>query len=284
MFEITQKKTLAEGVVEMTFKAPRIAKVHKPGQFCMVMNDEDSERIPLTIADSNPETGEVTIVFLIVGRSTFELANKYNVGDVLFSVVGPLGTPTHIEKFGKVVVIGGGLGVAPIYPICKGLKEIGNEVISIIGFRSKGLMFWADMIEKASTRTIVTTDDGTFGMKGFVTTALEKLHSEEPDIARIIAIGPPIMMKAAAEMTRPWGIPTWVSLNTIMVDGTGMCGGCRLEVGGQTKFVCVDGPDFDGHLVNWEEMAIRMKVYGNEEKHAVETDHECKLGLTPVRK
>ena len=283
MFEITAKKILAEGVVEMTFKAPRIAKVHKPGQFLMVMNDEYSERIPLTIADSNPETGEITIVFLVVGRSTFDLA-KFNVGDKLFSVVGPLGTPTHIEKFGKVVVIGGGLGVAPIYPICKGLKNAGNEVVSIIGFRSKNLMFWADRIESVSTRTIVATDDGTFGQKGFVTGALEKLYSEEKDIARIIAIGPPVMMKAVAEMTRPWNISTWVSLNTIMVDGTGMCGGCRLEVDGKTKFVCVDGPDFDGHKVNWEEMAIRMKVYGHEEKHAVETDHECKIGLTPVRK
>jgi len=284
MFEITQKKTLAEGVVEMTFKAPRIAKVHKPGQFLMVMNDEYSERIPLTIADSNPETGEITIVFLVVGRSTFDLAQKFDVGNQLFSVVGPLGTPTHIEKFGKVVVIGGGLGVAPIYPICKGLKKAGNEVISIIGFRSRNLMFWADRIESASTRTIVATDDGTFGQKGFVTSALEKLYAEEKDLARIIAIGPPVMMKAVAEMTRPWNISTWVSLNTIMVDGTGMCGGCRLEVDGQTKFVCVDGPDFDGHKVNWEEMAIRMKVYGHEEKHAVETDHECKIGLAPVRK
>lgn len=284
MFEITAKKTLAEGVIEMTFDAPRIAKVHKPGQFLMVMNDEDSERIPLTIADSNAETGRVTIVFLVVGRSTFELAEKYDVGDKLFSVVGPLGTPTHIEKLGKVVVIGGGLGVAPIYPICKGLKEIGNEVISIIGFRSKNLMFWVDKLESASTRTIITTDDGTFGQKGFVTTALEKLHSEEPDIARIIAIGPPIMMKAVSQMTKPWNISTWVSLNTIMVDGTGMCGGCRLEVDGKTKFVCVDGPDFDAHKVNWEEMAIRMKVYGSEEKHAVETDHECKIGLTAGRK
>jgi NAD(P)H-flavin reductase len=284
MFEITAKKTLAEGVIEMTFSAPRIAKAHKPGQFLMVMNDESSERIPLTIADSNPETGEVTIVFLVVGRSTFELAEKFNVGDQLYSVVGPLGTPTHMEKFGKVVVVGGGLGVAPIYPICKGLKEIGNEVISIIGFRSKNLMFWVDKLESASTRTLITTDDGTFGLKGFVTTALEKLHGEEADIARVIAIGPPVMMKAVAEMTRPWNISTWVSLNTIMVDGTGMCGGCRLEVDGKTKFVCVDGPDFDGHKVNWEEMNMRMKVYRHEETHAVEADHECKIGLTAQKR
>lgn len=278
MFEIVSKKTLAENVVEMTIKAPRIAKTHKAGQFLILMNYEHSERIPLTIADSDKEKGEITIVFLVVGFSTKELAEKFNVGDELFSVVGPLGTPTHIEKFGRVVVIGGGLGVAPIYPICKSLKEAGNEVISIIGFRSKELMFWKEKIESASSKIIVTTDDGSYGMKGFVTHALEKLHNEGEKIDRVIAIGPPIMMKNVAKMTEPWNIPTWVSLNTIMVDGTGMCGGCRLEIGGETKFVCVDGPDFDGHKVNWEEMEIRMKVYKIEEEK-IKQEHQCKIGL-----
>lgn len=278
MFEIVSKKTLAENVIEMTIKAPRIAKAHKAGQFLIVMNYEHSERIPLTIADSNKEKGEVTIVFLVVGFSTRELAEKFNVGDTLFSVVGPLGTPTHIEKFGRVVVIGGGLGVAPIYPICKGLKEVSNEVISIIGFRSKNLIFWKEKIESVSTKTIVTTDDGTFGMKGFVTNALDNLYKEGEKIDRVIAIGPPIMMKNVSNMTKEWGIPTWVSLNTIMIDGTGMCGGCRLEIGGETKFVCVDGPDFDGHKVNWEEMEIRMKVYKEEERRILE-EHNCKIGL-----
>lgn len=278
MFEIVSKKILAENVIEMTFKAPRIAKAHKAGQFLILMNYEHSERIPLTIADSNRETGEVTIVFLVVGFSTKELAEKFNVGDQIYSVVGPLGTPTHIEKFGKVVVIGGGLGVAPIYPICKSLKEAANEVISIIGFRSKELMFWKERIESVSSKTIVTTDDGSFGIKGFVTTALEKLHNEGEKIDRVIAIGPPIMMKNVSKMTKPWEIPTWVSLNTIMVDGTGMCGGCRLEIGGETKFVCVDGPDFDGHKVNWEEMEIRMKVYKAEES-LIQKDYQCKIGL-----
>jgi ferredoxin--NADP+ reductase len=278
MFEIVSKNVLAENVIEMTFIAPRIAKAHKAGQFLILMNYEHSERIPLTIADSNKETGEVKIVFLVVGFSTKELAEKFNVGDKLYSVVGPLGTPTHIEKFGKVVVIGGGLGVAPIYPICKSLKEVGNEVISIIGFRSKELMFWKERIENVSSKTIVTTDDGSFGIKGFVTTALQKLYDEGEKIDRVIAIGPPIMMKNVAKMTEPWKIPTWVSLNTIMVDGTGMCGGCRLEIGGETKFVCVDGPDFDGHKVNWEEMEIRMKVYKTEESLILK-DHQCKIGL-----
>lgn len=278
MFEIVSKKTLAENVIEMTIIAPRIAKAHKAGQFLILMNYEHSERIPLTIADSNKETGEVTIVFLVVGFSTRELAEKFNVKDKIYSVVGPLGTPTHIEKFGNVVVIGGGLGVAPIYPICKSLKEVGNEVTSIIGFRSKELMFWKEKIEKVSSKTIITTDDGSFGIKGFVTHALKKLYEEGKKIDRVIAIGPPVMMKNVANMTKPWNIPTWVSLNTIMVDGTGMCGGCRLEIGGETKFVCVDGPDFDGHKVNWEEMEIRMKVYKKEEEN-LHKNHECKIGL-----
>ncbi len=278
MFEIVSKKILAENVVEMTIKAERVAKAHKPGQFLILMNYEHSERIPLTIADSDKEKGEVTIVFLVVGFSTNELATNFNVGDKLYSVVGPLGTPTHIENFGKVVVIGGGLGVAPIYPICKGLKEAGNEVISIVGFRSKNLMFWVQRIESVSSRIIVTTDDGSYGMKGFVTNALQKLYDEKEKIDRVIAIGPPIMMKNVSKMTLPWGIPTFVSLNTIMVDGTGMCGGCRLEIGGETKFVCVDGPDFDGHKVNWDEMEIRMKVYKNQEQQILE-EHNCKIGL-----
>lgn len=278
MFEIVSKKILAENVVEMVIKAPRIAKAHKPGQFLIVMNYEHSERIPLTIADSDKEKGEVTIVFLVVGFSTRELMEKFDVGDKLYSIVGPLGTPTHIENFGKVVVIGGGLGVAPIYPICKGLKEAGNEVVSIIGFRSQNLMFWKEKIESVSHRTIVTTDDGTYGMKGFVTHALEKLIKDGEKIDRVIAIGPPIMMKNVSNMTKPYGIPTWVSLNTIMVDGTGMCGGCRLEIGGETKFVCVDGPDFDGHKVNWDEMEIRMKMYKMEEE-AIKREYECKIGL-----
>mgnify|MGYP005842783411 CR=1 FL=1 len=278
MFEIVSKKTLAENVIEMTIIAPRIAKAHKAGQFLILMNYEHSERIPLTIADSNKETGEVTIVFLVVGFSTRELSEKFNVKDKIYSVVGPLGTPTHIEKFGNVVVIGGGLGVAPIYPICKSLKDAGNEVTSIIGFRSKELMFWKEKIESASSKTIVTTDDGSFEIKGFVTHALKKLYEDGEKIDRVIAIGPPIMMKNVANMTKPWNIPTWVSLNTIMVDGTGMCGGCRLEIGGETKFVCVDGPDFDGHKVNWEEMEIRMKVYKKEEEN-LHKDYECKIGL-----
>jgi len=284
MYEITQKKTLATGVVEMTLHAPRIAKAHKPGQFLMVMNGESSERIPLTIADSNPASGEVTIVFLEVGFSTIELGEKFKAGDELFAVVGPLGTPTHLEKFGTVVVLGGGLGVAPIYPICKGLREAGNRVVTIIGYRRKDLMFWHDKLATVSDELIVTTDDGSYGAKGFVSDALRKLHDEQKPMDRVIAIGPPVMMRAIAEMTRPWNVSTWVSLNTIMVDGTGMCGGCRVEIGDGTKFVCVDGPDFDAHQVNWDEMFSRMKVYTAEEKAAILADHDCKLHLDNLKR
>ncbi len=284
MYTITRKKVLASGVIEMGILAPRIAKAHKPGQFLMVMNREESERIPLTIADSDPATGEVTIVFLEVGRSTIELGEDFKEGDSLFAVVGPLGTPTHIEPFGTVVVMGGGLGVAPIYPICKGLKAAGNTVVTIIGYRRKDLMFWHDKLAGASTETIVTTDDGSYGSKGFVTDALKALHDGGRAIDRIIAIGPPVMMRAVSNLTQPWGIPTWVSLNTIMVDGTGMCGGCRVEIGKESKFVCVDGPDFDAHLVNWDEMFARMKVYTAEERAAILANHECKLHLDNIKR
>jgi ferredoxin--NADP+ reductase len=284
MYQITDKKVLATGVVEMTIRAPRVAKAHKPGQFLMVMNREESERIPLTIADSNPETGEVTIVFLEVGRSTIELGQEFREGDELFAVLGPLGTPTHIENYGTVVVIGGGLGVAPIYPICKGLKAAGNKVVTIIGYRRKDLMFWNDKLAGVSDEVIITTDDGSCGIKGFVTTALEQLHDEGRTIDRIVAIGPPIMMRVVAEKTQPWGIPTIVSLNTIMVDGTGMCGGCRIAVGDETKFVCVDGPDFDGHKVDWDQMFNRMKVYKKQEQKAIAADPSCNLYFETLKR
>jgi NAD(P)H-flavin reductase len=277
MYTITKKKVLATGVVEMSILAPRVAKAHKPGQFLIVMNTEDSERIPLTIADSDPEKGEVTIVFLEVGRSTIDLGQNFKEGDSLFAVLGPLGTPTHLDKAGTVVVIGGGLGVAPIYPICKGLRAAGNKVVTIIGYRRKDLMFWHDKLATVSDELIVTTDDGSYGEKGFVSDALKKIHDAGKPMDKVVAIGPPIMMRVVAEMTRPWNVPTVVSLNTIMIDGTGMCGGCRVAVGEETKFVCVDGPDFDGHKVLWDEMFSRMKVYAHEEKQAIAANPSCRL-------
>lgn len=284
MYKITSKKRLAKGVVEMNILAPRVARNHKPGQFLMVMNDEKGERVPLTIADSNPETGEVTLVFLEVGVSTLQLGEEFEVGDSVFAITGPLGTPTHIERYGTVVVMGGGLGVAPIYPICKGLKEAGNKVVAIVGYRSHDIMFWQDRLASVSDELIVTTDDGSYGMKGFVTDALQKLRDAGKAMDRIIAIGPPVMMKAVSDKTQDWGVSTWVSLNTIMVDGTGMCGGCRVDVGGESKFVCVDGPDFDAHKVNWSEMFARMKGYAPEEKLMIERDHKCKIGLEQIKR
>jgi sulfide dehydrogenase subunit beta len=283
MYPILSKKTLAKGVIEMVVQAPRVAKAHKPGQFLMVMNREESERIPLTIADSDPEKGTVTIVFLEVGRSTVELGEEFQVGDSLFSVLGPLGTPTHMEKLGTVVVVGGGLGVAPIYPICKGLKEAGNTVVSIVGYRTKGIMFWQDRIADVSSETIVCTDDGSFGAKGFVTQALHQYREAGRPMDRIIAIGPPVMMRAVSEMTKPWDVSTWVSLNTIMVDGTGMCGGCRVSVGDETKFVCVDGPDFDAHKVDWTEMFHRMGSYRVQEAASIHASEPCRLKLDEIR-
>jgi ferredoxin--NADP+ reductase len=284
MYPILDKKTLAKGVIEMVILAPRVAKAHKPGQFLMVMNREESERIPLTIADSDPAAGTVTIVFLEVGRSTVELGEEFGVGDSLFSILGPLGTPTHLEQLGTVVVLSGGLGVAPIYPICKGLKEAGNTVVSIVGYRTKDVMFWQDRIAAVSSATIVCTDDGSFGEKGFVTQALQKYREEGKPMDRVIAIGPPVMMRAVAEMTKPWGVSTWVSLNTVMVDGTGMCGGCRVSVGDETKFVCVDGPDFDAHKVDWEEMFHRMGTYREQEMAAIHASEPCKLQLNSIRR
>lgn len=284
MYPILAKKTLAPGVVEMVVKAPRVAKAHKPGQFLMVMNREESERIPLTIADSDPAQGTVTLVFLEVGRSTVELGEEFQVGNNLFSVLGPLGTPTHVEPFGTVVVLGGGLGVAPIYPICKGLKEAGNHVVSIVGYRTKDLMFWQDRIASVSSEAIVCTDDGSFGQKGFVTQALHGYREAGRPMDRVIAIGPPVMMRAVAEMTRAWGVSTWVSLNTIMIDGTGMCGGCRVSVGDETKFVCVDGPDFDGHKVDWAEMFHRMGSYREQEAAAIHASEPCRIRLDAIRR
>ena len=281
MYRIVDKKVLAKGVIEMVVEAPRVAKAHKPGQFLITMNHEESERIPLTIADSDKEKGTVTIVFLQVGKSTIELGDDFDTGDSLFAVLGPLGTPTHLENYGTVAVVGGGLGVAPIYPICKGLKEAGNHVIALVGYRNKDLMFWTDRIEEASTEMIVTTDDGSFGEKGFVTESLKKVHGEKK-LDHIFAIGPPIMMRVVSDITKPWGVPTVVSLNTIMVDGTGMCGGCRVGVGNETKFVCVDGPDFDAHKVDWDEMFQRMKTYVKDEKRAVDSNHKCKLRLQEI--
>ena len=248
-----------------------------PGQFLIVRIDETGERIPLTIADSDPTEGTITLIFQEVGKSTRQMG-RLEVGEGFQDVVGPLGHPTEVQNYGKVLVVGGGVGIAPLYPIARALKEAGNHVVTIIGARTKSLLFWEDRLRAVSDRMIVCTDDGCYGRKALVTTPLHELLESEKDIARVWAIGPAIMMKFVAETTRPYHIPTIVSLNTIMVDGTGMCGGCRVVMDGGAKFVCVDGPEFDAHLVDWKNMLDRLSFYKEEEKQAVERwEHQCQL-------
>ncbi|MBN2653104.1 MAG: sulfide/dihydroorotate dehydrogenase-like FAD/NAD-binding protein [Spirochaetales bacterium] len=276
MNKITDVKQLSENVFEMTFEAKDICRERKAGQFLIIQIDSDfGERIPLTIADSDEENGTITIVFQAVGTTTMKLAQK-KVGDKLENVLGPLGTPTHIEKFGKVVCVGGGIGVAPLFPIIKALKAAGNEVTSIIGARNKELLIMEEKVANHSDKVIVCTDDGSYGIKALVTQPLkEACENDKPDM--VVVIGPPIMMKFCAETTRPFGVHTVVSLNSIMVDGTGMCGGCRVSVGGETKFVCVDGPEFDGHKVDFDNLMARNRAYTSHEQ---ESTHKCRIGLT----
>jgi len=249
--------------------APNVAKKAQPGQFVVVMIDERGERIPLTIADWDEDEGSVTIVFMEVGTTTSRLA-LLEAGDFIADFVGPLGLPAHIGKFGTVVCVAGGVGAAPIAPIARALRENGNKVISILGARSKDLLFWEDELRSVSDQLIVTTDDGSYGRKGVVTEPLKELLESGEKIDRVIAIGPSIMMKFCAKTTEPFGVKTIVSLNPIMVDGTGMCGCCRVSVGGVTKFTCVDGPDFDGHQVDWDLLFARQRIYLDEEKCSFE--------------
>ena len=238
----------------------------------MQIDSDFGERIPLTIADADITDGSITLIFQTVGKTTHKLA-ELKEGDHIENLVGPLGNPTHIEKFGTTVCVGGGIGVAPLYPIAKAMKEAGNKVISIIGARNKSLIFWENKLKLISDEIIVCTDDGSYGRKALVTEPLKEICTKTPQPDMVVAIGPPIMMKFCAETTRPFNIPTVVSLNTIMIDGTGMCGGCRVTVGGETKFVCVDGPEFDGHKVDFDNMMKRLNAYRNFEQKAHEQCH-----------
>lgn len=275
MFRILEKKQLSADVFYMKLEAPEIARNRKAGQFIIVQVDIDyGERIPLTIADADEKEGWIAIVFQAVGATTFKLSQK-QAGDALPAVLGPLGNPSVIEKKnGPVVVVGGGIGVAPCYPIVQALKAAGNKVIMIIGARSKDLLIFVEEMKKAADEVIIMTDDGSAGQKGLVTIPLEELCKSQTPPAEVIAIGPPVMMKFACKTTEPYNIPTVVSLNTIMIDGTGMCGGCRVSIGDETKFVCVDGPDFDGHKVNWDNMMMRMGSFKPREQ---EEFHKCRL-------
>ena len=270
-----EKKLLAPSITMYKLYVPDVAKKVKAGQFVVIRCDDMAERIPLTVADFDRKKGAITIIFQEVGASTQKLG-KFEEGSTLLDVVGPLGKPSHIEKFGTVVCVGGGVGVAPVLPIAKALFEAGNEVISVIGARSKEMLILEEEMKKASTKLYVTTDDGTYGHHGFVTDVLKQVIEEKKNVALVVGIGPVVMMRAVSEVTRPYHIKTVVSLNTIMVDGTGMCGCCRATIGGETKFVCVDGPEFDGHQVDFKELMSRQKMYNREERRAM-WDHSCKL-------
>ncbi len=274
MYRIAEKEVLNPTVVKMVVEAPLIAKKAQPGQFIIFRAKEDSERVPLTIADYDREKGSVTIIFQIVGASTMEL-NTLNAGDYISDFVGPLGTPSRIDGLKKVLVIGGGVGCAIAYPIAKKLHENGAEVHSVTGFRNKDLVILEDEFSKVSDVLKIMTDDGSYGEKGLVTEALEKLIADGNKYDEVIAIGPLVMMKFVSLATKKYGIKTTVSMNPIMVDGTGMCGGCRLTVGGETKFACVDGPDFDGHLVDFDEAMSRSGVY--REFESIRREEHCNL-------
>lgn len=268
MNKIIVHERIGTDVYRMVIEAEQIARKRKAGQFVMIRQDEQGERIPLTIADSSPDAGTITLIYQAVGKSTEQLTTK-EVGGYLQDVVGPLGKATHIERFGTAVCVGGGIGKAPLFPIAQAMKLAGNKVIAIVGARGKDLIILEDELRVVSDELIVCTDDGSHGRKALVTEPLlEILQHEMVDIC--VAIGPAIMMKRVAEVTAPYNVPTLVSLNSIMVDGTGMCGGCRVTVGGETRFTCVDGPEFDGHKVDWDILIKRMDAYKAQERQATD--------------
>jgi ferredoxin--NADP+ reductase len=275
VFDITKKQVLAQSIKLLEVDAPEIAAKAQPGQFVILRIDERGERIPLTIADFDREKGSLILIFQEVGRSTVELG-RLGEGDKILDLAGPLGRPSEIDHYGRVVCIGGGVGVAPVYPITRALKQKGNEVISIIGARSGDHLILAQEMAAVSDQLYITSDDGSVGQKGFVTDVLKGILTEGPIVDYIIAIGPLPMMKAVSELSEPYKVKTMVSLNPIMVDGTGMCGACRVAVGSETKFACVDGPEFDGHQVDWELAQMRSRMFHEEERMAMQ--HLCEGG------
>jgi ferredoxin--NADP+ reductase len=276
MNRILSKRVLSEGVKDIRVESPLIARKRKAGQFIMLRTGSEGERIPLTIADADPEEGWIRLIFQEVGKSTWDLG-KLEVGDEITDLAGPLGRPTDIHQKGTVLCVGGGIGVAPVHPIAKAMKEAGNRVISIIGARSKDLLIMEDEMAAISDQLIICTDDGTAGRKGFVTDAIRDLLDGGEAVAECVAIGPVIMMKAVSDLTLGYEVPTVVSLNATMVDGTGMCGGCRVTVDQRSRFVCVDGPEFDGHAVDFDELLQRQRAYTEQEKEAM-LSHDCRIG------
>lgn len=274
MYRIVTKEKLGPVTDFMEVEAPEVAKKAKPGQFVVIRIDEVGERIPLTLADWDDHEGTVSLVAMQVGTSTHKLA-CLKAGDHILNLVGPLGLPSEIERFGTVVCVGGGVGIAPLFPIARALRQAGNKIVSIIGAREKGLLFWEERMRSVSDELIVTTDDGSYARKGLVTEPLKEILERDKQVKRVIAIGPAIMMKFCSATTKPFGVHTIVSLNSIMVDGTGMCGCCRVSVGDVTKFACVDGPEFDGHKVDWALLFKRQQIYLAEEKRSLELWQSC---------
>jgi sulfide dehydrogenase subunit beta len=280
--EIVARNDFSDVTFLLEFRHPMMARAARPGQFVIVLAHEHGERIPLTIADFDRDKGTITLVVQAVGKTTREMQRRCRPGTELFSVVGPMGAPSRIGDVKKVVCVGGGLGVAPLFPQARAFKEHGAYVIGVVGFRNKALVFWEDKFRKVCDEFIICSDDGSVGIKGLVTEGIKAAMAKHADIDEIVAIGPPIMMKACAETTRPRGIKTTVSLNPIMVDGTGMCGGCRVKIGDKMMFACVDGPDFDGHLVDFGDLMNRLRRFKEEEKQAMEKWSEsCRLA-TPT--
>lgn len=274
MFKIVRRQEMSDGTVILNeIEAPLIAKKARPGQFVILKANEEGERIPLTMADTDPDKGTITIIYMVVGKST-ALFKDLEVGDSFQDVIGPLGKATHLEKVGKVICVGGGTGVAVLHPITRGLKDVGNDVTCIIGARNKDLLIIEEQMKAASHDLRVCTDDGSYGHHGFVTDVMKEVL-DGGDIKLVVAIGPVPMMKAVSNITKEYNVETLVSLNPIMVDGTGMCGGCRVTVGGETQFACVDGPEFDGHKVDYDELMLRLNAYRDDELKS--HDHYCTI-------
>jgi sulfide dehydrogenase subunit beta len=279
-FQVTRREDFSDVTFLLEIHHPRLARAAEPGQFVLVLSHGHGERVPLTIADFDRDGGTVTVVVQAVGKTTREMQQHCQVGTELYAVVGPLGRPADFRGATKAVCVGGGLGVAPVYPQARALKERGAYVIGVVGFRNRDLVFWEDKFRSACDELIICTDDGSAGIKGLVTLGLEQAIAAHDDVDRVIAIGPPVMMRACAEATRPHGIPTVVSLNPIMVDGTGMCGGCRVRVGDEMRFACVDGPEFDGHGVDFTDLMGRQRRFVAEEKQALDVWSDTRVGAT----
>jgi len=279
-YEIVSSQVVTSDIKIFQLYAPDVSRHCQPGQFLIVMNHELGERIPLTIADYDRAAGTVELVFQEVGKSTAQLG-AMRVGDCLYAVVGPFGHASKVDGYSRVVTVGGGIGIAPVYPIARALKQSGAHTINIIGAREKQLLVYEEKMRAISDELIICTDDGSYGRKDLVTAPLRELLESRDDIEMCLAIGPPIMMKFVAETTRPFGVKTIVSLNSVMIDGTGMCGGCRVDVGGKTFFTCVDGPEFDGHTVDFDLLLSRQGMYHDQEKESMDRwQHECRLGLS----